>query len=145
MYVWMWGCVLVSVCQPCDELTTCWACTLPLNKHSTMFSSWLANKKTLPDNNLVNVIVKSVQQSCSTPWRSNLLANTAWLTTWLSQLETSTQLKDYLTTIRYLEYGTAWEAYGCNLWHPSLYGIHLLLIKLRVIPQALCNDPANDS
>lgn len=85
-----------------------------------------------------------MQQSCPTPPGSNLLANTAWLTTRLSQLETSTQLKDYLPTVRYLEYGTAWEAYGYNLWHPSLYGIHLLLIKLRVTPQALCNDPAND-
>ncbi len=39
------------------------------------------------------------------------------------------QLKDYLSTIRYLEYGTSQEAYGYNLWHPSLYGLHLLLIK----------------
>lgn len=40
---------------------------------------------------------------------SNLLAATAWLTTRLSLLETFTQLKDYLPTIRYLEYGTARE------------------------------------
>lgn len=67
---------------------------------------------------------------------SNLLAATAWPTTRLSLLETFTQLKDYLPTIHYLEYGTAGETYGCNLWHHSLYGLHLLLIKHMETPHA---------
>lgn len=76
-----------------------------------------------------------VQQSYLTTRGSNLLAVTAWLMTRLSQLEASMQPEDYLPTIRYLKYGTAREAYGCNLWHPSLYGLHLLLIKHMEAPR----------
>lgn len=45
-------------------------------------------------------------------------------------------LKDYLATIRYLEYDTAREAYGCNLWDPLRLGLHLLLIKHMEAPHA---------